>query len=39
VVGDRELLANEPFRGCCPAGEVSFNHEARRVGFCAGIAG
>ena len=35
VVGDMELLANEPFLGWGGTGadEVSFNHEARRTGF------
>lgn len=35
VVGDIELLANEPFLGCgSGTWEVSFNQEARRTGFC-----
>jgi hypothetical protein len=33
AVGDIVLLANEPFRGCPNGCVVSFNHEARRVGF------
>lgn len=39
VVGDMELLANEPFLGrgtCC---DVSFSHEARRTGLWGGATG
>ena len=33
VVGDIELLANEPLRGGAVACEVSVNQDARRTGF------
>jgi hypothetical protein len=36
VVGDIELLANDPFLGWPPDCVVSFSQEARRVGFCGG---
>jgi hypothetical protein len=34
AVGDMELLANDPFLGRIPAGDVSVNQEVRRTGFC-----
>jgi hypothetical protein len=39
VVGDMELLANDPFRGRGGGCVVSFSHEARRTGFCGCASG
>lgn len=39
VVGDIELLANEPLRGWLRGCVVSLSQEARRTGLCAAAAG